>query len=154
MRIKHNIHKYGKCIVKWCKPCGYFHPFTEEYWACFKKRSVYDGKCRVVKIKRKREYNQRNWESTMLRTSRNGDKHYKRYDEVDFITKPYIQNILKVQKGICYYCPDKMLYGVGINRQTTRDAVQIERINNNLPHYCFNCVLCCCKCQGNNHPLY
>jgi hypothetical protein len=139
-------------IVKWCNGCEEFHPFTKEYWARFKKRGEYDGLCRVVQRKLQRECHQRNWESTTVRASRGDDKRYKRYDEVDFINKPYIQNTLKVQKGICYYCPDKMVYGVGINRTITPDAATIERINNNLPHYCFNCVLCCKKCQYGNRP--
>ena len=84
----------------------------------------------------------------MVRYSRKADKKSKRsYKEEDYINIGSIEEMWTIQEGKCEYCECKMMFGSGINRQTNRDAVTIERVDNDLAHTMENCILACRGCN-------
>ena len=96
--------------------------------------------------------NQRRWAKKMVDSSRVNDKKFGRYTAENYVTSQFCEDQMKKQNEKCYHCAGTMLYGEGVNRQTTREAATIERLDNARGHTQDNCVLCCRKCQGVNHP--
>ena len=160
--------------VKYCVSCGVFHPFTKEFWyirnadtQCGRCKYVHQkyrqserGKSRHTKYHRsakgkaaEKKTNQKGWDRAMVKSSKATDKQVNRYEEGCYITREYIKNCMRLQQANCFYCKDPMVYGKNINRQTNRNAVTVERVNNNLGHMCCNCVLVHNRCQWVNHPL-
>lgn len=160
---------------RFCKYCNAKHPLTAEFWnlhygqfsRCKKKRQDYykenkeeiskrdkqrrkDNPENVANIQRKTS--QKNWARVMVHCSKKKDKKMNRYDSANYITKQFCEAQMQLQNSICHYCKNTMLYGVGINRKTNRNAATIERLDNDLGHTQDNCVLCCRHCQGVNHP--
>ena len=98
---------------------------------------------------RKQIYDQFHWKAKMVRCSRSSDKRAGRStDSIDYITATRIEEMLSMQQSKCFYCDVDMLYGIGVNRQCSKEAVTIERIYNDEPHTCNNCVLACQNCNS------
>ena len=127
-----------------CRHCSLLHPLTDEFW-------YFGGKQVRCKIAERRK-NERNYPTAIVRNSRNHDKKKGRYDPQNYIDKAWVLSQQEAQKDKCHYCGTLMLYGLGINRQTNREALTVERLDNNRGHNKDNCVLCHKKCQKVNHP--
>ena len=85
----------------------------------------------------------------MVKNSKDSDIKYNRFDELNFINKLYVKNLIVHSNNKCYYCFCDLQYiKYDINLAT------IERINNDLGHNIGNCVIACRKCNfsrvGNN----
>ena len=94
----------------------------------------------------------------MLDGARKSDKKHERlYDPQTYITVGRIVSIMTAQYGRCYfYCGCEMLFGRGVNRQSNKDAVTLERIDSNQAHVADNCILACWSCnrsKGHNMPF-
>lgn len=141
---------------KYCVHCNHYFPLTKVHWVsptcsptCKETRNARRRKHRREHPEYDREDKQRNWERGMANDAKAKDTKIRRFSiTTDYITKPYIQFLMKFQEGKCYYCKGIMEHGVGVNRVKNRKAVTLERINNSIQHFTFNCVLCCAKCQG------
>ena len=105
-----------------------------------------------VKIVSKKE-KQRNWDRRMINSSKSTDKKIERYEEGGYLTREYLKNCMRVQQEKCFHCGGPMVFGEGINRSTNGGAATVERMNNDLGHFCCNCVLIHNRCQWVNHPL-
>ena len=81
---------------------------------------------------------------TMIKSSKQSDKKYNRYDPVNFIDKCFLKNIIE-DYPTCYYedCKVELQY---LDYGPTMGT--IERLNNNLGHIKSNCVICCLKCNA------
>ena len=146
--------------VKYCVGCDVFHPFTKEFWY-IRNADTQCGRCKYVHQKYRqsakgkaveKKTTQKGLDRVMVKTSKQCDKTRQRYEEGGYLTREYIKNCMRLQQANCFYCKDPMVYGIGINRQTNRNAATVERINNNLGHMCCNCVLVHNRCQRVNHP--
>ena len=86
---------------------------------------------------------------SMIRGSKKEDKKHNRYDELNFIDYPFIQNLISVSNDKCYYCSCELQYTYYTNNLAT-----IERLDNELGHIKSNCVIACKFCNiskvGNN----
>jgi hypothetical protein len=105
----------------------------------------------MPKDNQKKKYTQE-WQQThpfnvMCRCARSHDKRYE-YNDSEYITPDFLEAEYNKQGGLCFYCDDKMIYGIGVNRKTTPNAVSVERILNELPHLKNNIVMACMKCNG------
>ena len=157
---------------KLCNYCKKSHPLTKEWWQkngqCKKYKKDWQQGNRVAVNKSKRLYvknnperraasskksNQKNWAKTMVKANKAADIDNNRYDPVNYITKQFCEEQMERQKSLCHYCEEIMLYGIGINRTTNREAATIERLDNSIGHNQDNCVLCHTRCQHVNHPL-
>ena len=160
--------------VKYCLSCDVFHPFTKEFWyirnvdkqygVCKDVHKKYQqtdkGKAAAQKYRRsakgkaaEKKINQKGWDRAMVKDSKQCDKTRQRYEERGYLTREYIKNCMRVQQEKCFHCGGPMVFGEGINRSTNRNATTVERMNNDLGHFCCNCVLIHNRCQWVNHPL-
>ena len=123
------------------RSCGY----------CGETKSNYDfyrNHCRCKDCCR--TYKQQRWASVIVYNSRSHDAILGREhdDSDDFVTADAVKHMLMEQDAKCISCKCRLLFGIGVNRQITPDAVTIERINNELPHTKSNCVLSCRRCNA------
>jgi hypothetical protein len=143
-------------VQKYCKHCEKYFPNDDvHFYVNNRKIGYYYGKPGLIEYRCKiamRKDNQNNWDRAMVKNNKRNDKN--RFglieNELSYINRNYIKRVLKIQNGKCCYCKDTLLYGIGIDRQRTPNAATLERIFNTLPHFNFNCALCCRKCQGKN----
>jgi hypothetical protein len=89
--------------------------------------------------------NQLTWQKKIVASSKMGDKRFNRNPNVP-IDEDWINDIMSRQFGRCYWCGFLMIHGDGVNRKH-KDAVTIERLNNNIGHDKSNCVLACHECN-------
>ena len=77
-----------------------------------------------------------------LRSSRQSDSKYNRYDADRFIDKCFLKTFIE-NFPICYYedCKTTLQYSFNPN-----DLATIERLDNSIGHIKSNCVLCCLSC--------
>lgn len=135
---------------KTCNKCGE----TKSLDDFGHRKDSTDGRRYKCKVCRSR-YNQTNAFQVMVRNSRASDKKAGRTSELEYISVQRISDMNVMQCGRCYYCDTTMVYGKGVNRKTNRDAMTIERVDNNVPHVVENCVLSCYTCnvsrKGKSH---
>ena len=131
-----------------CKFCSLLHPFTPEFWFYHSERF----RCKIAEKHRAKIKTQRNYPTKIVKASRFQDKKKQRYEPKNYIDNQWVLDTQKKQKDLCHYCHTTMVYGVGINRQTNREGLTVERLDNNKGHNKDNCVLCHKKCQRKNHP--
>ena len=101
-----------------------------------------------------RTHKQSNWASRIVHGSINSDKDMHRpIDGDDYIDKQWVQELVNANPN-CHYCDVTLVYGIGINRCTHPDGLQLDRMDSALPHLKSNCVQCCrtCNVRGNNKP--
>ena len=85
----------------------------------------------------------------MIQGSKTADKKSNRtYNEEDFITEDFLNELWVKQNGLCFYeiCECKLT--LEFNRNSNQ--ISIQRLNNELPHIQSNCVLSCFKCNVSN----
>ena len=131
--------------MKTCSVCGVVRDTSE-----FRNGR---NQCKICLVKYNREYGRNNWQAIMVDNSRWADKLAGRTaTDLPYITTEKIDQMWTMLKGKCFYCDITMK--TGVNRATTPDAVTLERVNNDLPHYSDNCVLACSGCnitRGNSY---
>jgi hypothetical protein len=125
----------GKCHVS--KPVDEFH----------KDSSRKDG-LRPLCKDCIRDYQQDNAFAKMVRNSRSNDKKAgRRIDEEPFVSVESLEACWDEQDGECIFCYFALEMGKGVNRVKTPDAATVERVDNDVGHYAFNCVLACIWCN-------
>ena len=78
---------------------------------------------------------------TMIRSSKQKDKKYDRYDADKFIDMCFLTELFE-ECDSCYYCSVEFTYN-----EKCDTLVTIERLNNNVGHTKSNCVLACWGCN-------
>jgi hypothetical protein len=119
--------------------------------------------CKICDKKRKKIWDQKNWEKVMVQSSKLADKRAsKKYPkraidpELKYISTEHIKWLMEAQYGDCVHCWKPLEYGEGVNRIKNPRGASIERIDNEYSHYEFNCVLSCGQCnsmRGKNIPF-
>ena len=95
-------------------------------------------------------YQQEHCFATMVGASRGSDKRSnRRVDEYPYISADDLFKQYVKQLGVCIYCHATMRLGAGVDRQRDHAGCTVERVNNDIAHYAFNCVLACNKCNRN-----
>ena len=118
----------GTCDSR--KPLGDFYRHGNECKACRKR------------------HNQEHCFAQMVRASKSTDKRRRRkVDEYPYVSADYLFKQYVNQFGGCIYCPVFMRIGAGVNRKTDPAGCTVERVNNDIAHYAFNCVLSCNRCN-------
>ena len=79
----------------------------------------------------------------MIRSSKQSDKKYDRYDVVNFVDYGFLENLLDDFSHCCYPDCNAELQIVHYRD----DLATIERLDNNIGHIKSNCVICCMKCN-------
>ena len=80
-------------------------------------------------------------QKTMIKSSRQKDKKYNRYDPDNFIDKCFLTELFE-DSTTCHYCSVEFTYNERCDTYVT-----IERLNNNIGHNKSNCVLACFNCN-------
>jgi hypothetical protein len=80
----------------------------------------------------------------MIGHSKENDKKHNRFDPVNFIDKPFLQNLIRNCEDKCYYCKKALQYKIRNDSLAT-----IERLNNSIGHTKTNCAIACfgCNCR-------
>lgn len=74
--------------------------------------------------------------------SKQNDKKYNRYDEINFIDYDFCKELIKESGKFCYYCDIELQY---IEYNST--LATIERLDNDIGHIKENCVIACRTCN-------
>lgn len=77
-----------------------------------------------------------------LRTLKQSDKKYGRYDESKYITKDFLIDLMNSEFNCCYCNVEIEQYG-----ETNRKTWTLERIRNNEGHNTDNIKICCYGCN-------
>jgi hypothetical protein len=67
-------------------------------------------------------------------------------DSDDYIDSKWVEELVH-NKPNCHYCGVTLKFGIGINRQTQPDGLQLDRMDSSLEHTKSNCVQCCKTCN-------
>jgi len=115
----------------------------ENYTNCSANLDGKNGICKECsKISAKRG-RQINWATQLINDSRKKDR---KNNNIADITKKFLQNQLKVQNSLCYYCDCEMKFGKNFSRNCL-DGLTLERIDSTSGHIKSNCVLICYECN-------
>lgn len=71
------------------------------------------------------------------------DKKYNRFDALNFIDKPFLQNLIRAYGDKCYYCKKALQYKIRNDSMAT-----IERLDNEIGHIKTNCKIACFGCNN------
>ena len=93
-----------------------------------------------------RTYQQLNWASEIVKSSRNGDKRDNRPRDGDYIDSKWVRELVQNNPN-CHYCETPLQFGVDVNRSTHPAGLQIDRKDSSLSHTKDNCVQCCSECN-------
>ena len=90
------------------------------------------------------------WYKRIIRDARYNDRKRGRYivPRKHFITSEDLFRLQNKQQNECYYCQCHMHY---IERRSCKSGLTLERLNNAIPHYTSNCVLCCKSCNSKDY---
>ena len=95
-----------------------------------------------------RTYNQVHWASKIVCSSRGHDIRAARSVlGVDYIDGTWVTELVRESPN-CHYCDVPLRYGRGVDRCTNPDGLQLDRMDNTLPHAKSNCVQCCRTCNN------
>lgn len=74
------------------------------------------------------------------------------FDELKFIHREKIIELMVNQENKCFYCK----HSTTLFYEKVRDPKQwtLERVNNKMGHNNDNCVLCCLKCNVTRNTMY
>jgi len=83
----------------------------------------------------------------MIKSSKEKDKKYSRYDKKNFIDLEFLQDLYDKFEGnpLCYYDDCK------IDMQCMKyqsNLITVERLDNSVGHAKDNCVFCCLSCNN------
>jgi hypothetical protein len=68
------------------------------------------------------------------------------YDEKEYINERWIMNEL-TKNNYCSGCKHPFILCLGVNEDSTKSNITVDRIDNNLPHIINNCHLLCLSCN-------
>ena len=129
-------------MTKTCRTCR--QPKDNSEFSVDKSKK--DKLCRKCKDCQ-REYDQDNWADRIVKSSRQHDNNYHRpIDSDDYIDSKWVEELVR-NKPNCHYCDVTLKYGVGIDRNTNPDGLQLDRMDSSLEHTKLNCVQCCKTCN-------
>ena len=78
----------------------------------------------------------------MVMASKQHDKKKLRYDEINFITKQFVSNLIKESHNNCCYCFKELNFDKRNSALAT-----IERVNNSIGHIKSNVKIACLTCN-------
>ena len=94
------------------------------------------------------EYHQANWADVIVSNSKINDNDYHRpTDSDDYIDSKWVEELVGNNPN-CHYCGVPLKFGIGIDRQTNPDGLQLDRMDSLLSHLKSNCVQCCKTCNN------
>ena len=93
------------------------------------------------------EYNQINWSSVIVRSSRRNEKRDNRPIDGDYIDEKWVRELIQNNQN-CNYCEVPLQFGIGIDRATHPAGLQIDRKDSSSSHTKDNCVQCCSECNN------
>lgn len=79
----------------------------------------------------------------MISNNKHSDKKHNRYNEENFIDKPFLIQLIN-QKKRCNWCKCKLTY----TKKHALDLGTIERLDNSIGHIKSNCTLACYSCNS------
>ena len=92
-------------------------------------------------------YKQTSWASRIVSNSKFRDDDADRpIDSDDYIDSKWVEELVH-NKPNCHYCGVTLKFGIGINRKTQPDGLQLDRVDSSLEHTKSNCVQCCKTCN-------
>ena len=94
--------------------------------------------------------NRKNWMRRAIQNCKDKDSKKawnEAWEQEDYINIPWLKKYLKKNDLNCFWCGRKCQLD---NRQANT-GLQVERLNNDLPHVRYNCVLCCGLCNRQSH---
>ena len=83
------------------------------------------------------------WASAMVNQSKTSDKAKQRSSDDSYVNKLWLESLYKTHSN-CYWCGAGYLT---IGNRQRNGGLQIERLNNDLPHLQRNCVFACAYCN-------
>ena len=94
------------------------------------------------------KYKQTHWSSRIVSSSRQHDNDdHRPTDSDDYITIRWVEGLVRNYPN-CHYCGVPLKFGLGINRSTNPDGLQLDRMDSSLEHAKSNCVQCCKTCNN------
>ena len=129
-------------MMKTCTACKQ-HKEDGEFSVDKSKKDKLCSKCKDCA----REYQQSNWASVIVHCSKlNDDAVHRPVDSDDYIDSKWVEELVR-NNSSCHYCDVTLKYGVGIDRNTNPDGLQLDRMDSSLEHTKLNCVQCCKTCN-------
>ena len=80
--------------------------------------------------------------TNMIKTSKQTDKLYNRYDPINFIDRCFLENLIEDCEDKCHYCQTSLQY-----TEYSSDMATIERLDNKIGHVKSNCTIACLACN-------
>lgn len=94
-----------------------------------------------------REYDQVKWAAGIVHNSRGNDNKANRpTNSAEYIDENWVKALIRTKPN-CHYCDIPLRFGIGIDRSTNPDGLQLDRMDSALPHNKSNCVQCCQMCN-------
>ena len=129
-------------MVKTCRTCRQ-HKEDGEFSGDKSKKDKLGSRCKDCD----QEYQQANWADRIVRSSKLHDDDADRpIDSDDYIDSKWVEELVGRNPN-CHYCDAPLKYGLGINRNTNPDGLQLDRMDSSLEHTKSNCVQCCKTCN-------
>ena len=138
--------------MKTCSTCKQVKEKTEFHKDQSKQDGI-DHRCKDCKQAYDQARKQEGWAKRIVSNSRIDDKKANRpTDSIDYIDEQWVEKLVR-ENANCHYCDVTLKYGIGVNRCTNPDGLQLDRMDSALPHIKSNCIPCCRMCNAHCQTL-
>lgn len=129
-----------------CLTCG--KPRDTTFKSCTPCRNINNSRRRKNNAKSKitdKLYRKRRWGAKKVWDNQKKDRTRFTWNPSEYMTEQWVYDTNASQQQRCYYCK---IDCQRTNMRGIQNGLQIERLDNKLPHLKTNCVICCQACNS------